>query len=178
MLHSVLNRPGGCIRIVLCLKVHWSLRFSNAYWSTNMRVLIVYIPQLLNTLAPLLGMSLISIFNKTLVTGVMPSYWQTDIVTLIRKKGSEHDCAYYTHVSLTYIACNILEHFERDGIQLHLTRNSLLNYAQHGFMSYKSILMNLLCSHDDISSLVDPNKDVDMVFLDLPRCSESPINHC
>lgn len=81
---------------------------------------------------------LTSLFNKTLVTGVMPSNWQTSLVTPIHKKGSKHDCANCRSVSLT-------KRLVRDKILLHLTRNSLLTDTQHGFMPKRSTLTNLLC---------------------------------
>lgn len=106
-----------------------------------------------------------SIFNKTLVTKVMPSDWQTALGTPIHKNGSTHVCAMYKSVSLTLITCKIMKRFVRTSIWLQLTRNNPLNKAQHEFIPKRSTLTDLLSVLEDYWSLIDAEQDVDMVFL-------------
>lgn len=43
--------------------------------------------------------SLTYIFNKTLISGVIPADWQTILVTPIYEKGSKFDCTEYMNAS-------------------------------------------------------------------------------
>ena len=54
--------------------------------------------------------------NKSVQENCIPSVWKTAEVTAIFKKGAKNDPGNYRPVSLTCIACKILESFIRDQI--------------------------------------------------------------
>ena len=72
-------------------------------------------------LAPLLAPILTAIFHQSMDTGVLPSSWLTAYVTPIFKKGSTCLPENYRPVSLTCVACKLLEHVI---CSIDLARNS------------------------------------------------------
>jgi hypothetical protein len=67
------------------------------------------------------------------------------------------------------VCCKIFESLVIDDLMSHLLDNGLLNPSQHGFMSKKSCMTNLLEFFEVVTSVVDNGDAVDAVFLDFPR---------
>ena len=84
------------------------------------------------------------IFNKLLAEGAVPSIWKKANVCPIFKKGSKTDPGNYRPVSLTCVVDKVMESVLKDAIVKHLTENKLIRDSQHGFMSGRSCLTNLL----------------------------------
>jgi hypothetical protein len=84
------------------------------------------------------------IFTKFFQEGSVPSIWKQANVTPIFKKGVKGNPGNYRPVSLTFVICNIMESLIRDQLVLHLADNQLLRTSQHGFISGRSTLTNLL----------------------------------
>ena len=95
------------------------------------------------------------IFKESLRQSVIPSDWRRANVTPIFKKGSRQSAANYRPVSLTSVVCKLLESIIRGGVTEHLNKYSLLNKSQHGFISKRSCLINLLEFCDDVSGILD-----------------------
>ena len=75
----------------------------------------------------------------------------------------------YRPISLTSIVCKIFESLIRDGITAHLHMNNVINASQHGFMSKKSCLTNLLEYLEELTRLVDEGNSVDVIYLDFAK---------
>jgi len=57
----------------------------------------------------------------------------------------------------------------------HITVNSLINASQHGFLSRRSCLTNLLQFLEFVTSAVEQNKPVDVIYLDFQKaCNKVP----
>lgn len=65
----------------------------------------------------------------------------------------------------------------RSRILLHLTRNNLLSDPQQEYLSKRSTLTNLLCTHHDNLSLINAKQYVDVIFLDFSKAFVV-MNHC
>ena len=61
-----------------------------------------------------LGTTLEIIYNSTLENGSMPKEWRQAHITAIFKKGSRKIACNYRPISLTCIACKIMESLVRD----------------------------------------------------------------
>jgi hypothetical protein len=118
-----------------------------------------------DALAPALSM----IFNDSLQSGVVPKDWKLANVTPIFKKGSKGNPGNYRPVSLTSIACKIMESCMRDRIVTHLVDNSLIRDSQHGFMRNKSTTTNLLEFLETLTSEQDQGLAIDVVYLDFAK---------
>ena len=84
----------------------------------------------------------------------------------IFKKGSRTDRANYRPVSLTSVPCKIMESLIKEQMLAHLETNSVVTDAQHGFMSSRSCLTNLLESLEHWTKALDEGYGIDILYLD------------
>ena len=70
---------------------------------------------------------------------------------------------------MTCVLCKVMESLLRDAIVQHLEKHSLLRSSQHGFMSGRSTLSNLLEYLEELTRLVDDGHSVDIVYLDFAK---------
>ena len=82
----------------------------------------------------------------------------------------------YRPVSLTSVACKLLESIIRDKITEHLIRNKLINTSQHGFTKNMSCQTNLLEFMDFITKCIDQGDPVDVIYLDFSKAFDK-ISH-
>ena len=108
-------------------------------------------------------------FRRSLAEGVVPADWKKANVTPIFKKGSKGDPGNYRPVSLTSVACKIMESVLRDAITEHLERNHLISGSQHGFFKGRSCATNLLEFLEKAMLAADEGKAMDVVFLDFAK---------
>ena len=62
-----------------------------------------------------------------------------------------------------------MERLVRNAIVDHMTKNNLFSTSQHGFISGKSGITQLLEFMEDITESIDNGKDVDIVYLDFSK---------
>ena len=74
----------------------------------------------------------------------MPEDWRVANVVLLFKKGCREKPGNYRPVSLTSVVGKLLEGILRDRIYRHLETKGLIRDSQHGFVSGKSCLTNLI----------------------------------
>ena len=72
-------------------------------------------------------------------------------------------------MSLTSYLGKILEAILKDSLVDHLSAHSLLNVSQHGFLSKKSCLSNLLEFLEYVTDAVDQGKPVVVIYLDFQK---------
>ena len=77
------------------------------------------------------------------------------------KKGSRIKSENYRPVSLTSVVYKLFETLIRDHIVEFLVKHKLINTFQHGFLSARSYLTNLLCFLEEIAKWVDDGSPVD-----------------
>ena len=83
-------------------------------------------------------------FNLSLNSGEIPWQWKTSIITPVYKKGSKNYVLNYRPISLTSALCRLFERILCSKILEHLTKNNLLSSNQHGFLSGRSTVSQLL----------------------------------
>ncbi len=124
---------------------------------------------LFKKLAFQLAQPLSSIFEVSFNTGTLPSEWQRSLVTPIYKKGSRSIPSNYRPVSLTCVACRIMERIVKEVIVQHLSKNSLFSKSQHGFLSRHSTVTQLLETLNDLTLAVDGKEAVDVAYADVSK---------
>ena len=87
---------------------------------------------------------LAEIFESSIVTGEVPEDWRVASVVPLFKKGCREKPGNYRPVSLTSVVGKLLEGILRDRIHRHLEMQGLIRDSQHGFVSGKSYLSNLI----------------------------------
>ena len=101
-------------------------------------------PKLLSELRNVLCKPLTSLFNTSVQTGVIPQDWRDASVAPLHKKGSKNKSENYRPVSLTSIISKLLKSIVKDSFVKHFDKYSLIRNSQHGFISGKACLTNLL----------------------------------
>ena len=87
---------------------------------------------------------LVIIFQKSFSEGVVPYQWTLANVTPIHKKGSRKLRSSYRPVSFSSIICKIFKSILTRVMHGHLVLNILSSIEQHGFVSSKACVNNLL----------------------------------
>lgn len=125
------------------------------------------IPQLLyKRFAYFLAEPLNIIFQCSYDKGIVPNYFRRTWVTPIFKKGDKHLASNYRPVAQGCIAAKIFEKLIANHLQTFLTRNKLLNPAQHGFVPHKSTCTQLLSMTQDWAMLINAKKSFHCVYID------------
>lgn len=83
--------------------------------------------------APFIAPFLKVLYLKSLSTGSLPHDWKVACVVPVYKSGPRELVNNYRPISLTSIACKILEHVLFSNVMAHITNQNLLNPRQHGF---------------------------------------------
>ncbi|MCP4473118.1 MAG: hypothetical protein GY821_00795 [Gammaproteobacteria bacterium] len=124
-------------------------------------------------LAAPLAFPLSIIMQHSLVTGSLPDPWKTAIVIPIFKKGIRSDFRNYRPISLTSPASKATEGIIKTAFLKFLTDNKLIAPAQHGFLSKKSTVTQLLLCLNDWTKVVDAGGAVDVAYLDIAKAFDS-----
>ena len=103
--------------------------------------------------------------------------WKIAHVTPIHKKGSKSTPNNYRPVSLSSIPCKILESLIRDQLIRHLQDNNIISDYQHGFLSRRSCVTNLLLAMEDWSYNLDNGTPTDIAYLDFAKAFDR-VPHC
>ena len=111
--------------------------------------------------------SITLLFRECFESGSIPLQWKTANVHALHKKGSKTDPSNYRPISLTCIICKIYEKILRAHILKHVLGN--ITGKQHGFVSGKSCLSNLLESVDFINNMLAQSECVDIFYLDFQK---------
>jgi hypothetical protein len=118
-----------------------------------------------NEIAPMLT----NIFQDSIDAGVLPSQWKKTNICAVFKKGSRSDPANYRPISLTCVACKILEHIVHSFVMKHLDKHSILTDLQHGFRAKRSTVSQLILTINDIAKSIDNRNSVHAAVLDFSK---------
>ena len=130
-------------------------------------------PLMLIQLASSLAKPLAILFNTTLRTGKLPTDWKKAKVSPIFKKGAKNRAENYRPISLTSIVCKLMEKFIRQAIMDHLFTNKLITSKQHGFLSGRSTVTQLLKYIDDCIDGISDKSVIDAIYLDFSKAFDT-----
>ena len=116
-----------------------------------------------------------NLFRKCCDGGKIPDVWRTAKVTALHKKGSKCEVQNYRPISLTCILCKIFEKIVRKHVMDHF--EPYVSKTQHGFLSGKSCLSNLLHCFDKIDDILGNGDDVDILYLDFQKAFDTVPHH-
>ena len=126
-------------------------------------------PMLLKETKQIQSKLLTTIFKKSLEDSTLPSKWKEANVTAIFKVGEKKLAENYRPISLTFVPCKLMEKLIRNALVDQMTQNNLFSKAQHGFISGKSCITQLLEFVEDVSRAIDDGEDVDVIYLDFKK---------
>ena len=128
---------------------------------------------LLAELTDYIAKPLAALFNLTLKTGKLPYDWKLAYISPIYKKGAKNRPENYRPISLTSIVCKIIESIIREEILLHLKQYKLISTKQHGFISGRSTVTQLLKYLDTCADMVANGNVVDSIYLDFQKAFDT-----
>ena len=126
-------------------------------------------PRVYKELASVLAGPLTSLFQLSLDKGVVPSDWKKATVCPIFKKGEKYDPVNYRPVSLTSVACKVLEHIITSHLMTYAEDRSLLHPNQHGFRKNKSCEKQLIELIADLTTNMDEQIQMEACILDFSK---------
>ena len=113
------------------------------------------------------------LFQKSLFEKTLPKDWKLANVIPLHKSGNTTEAGNYRPVSLTSVPCKLMESIVMDGVKKHLKKRNIPNDCQHGFVSGRSCLTNLLLSVEDWTEKIDNGSSVDIIYLDISKAFDS-----
>lgn len=126
--------------------------------------------------ASFVSLPLSVIFNISLQTGELPSIWKHACITPVFKKGSSSNPSNYRPISLTCIACKLIEMGIKETLMNHLLQHKLISHHQHGFLCRKSTSTQLLECCEDWNVAMNTHSSVDVVYLDFAKAFDSVVH--
>lgn len=117
------------------------------------------------------------IFRQSLESGVIPGDWLVGKIIPVHKGGERHNPTNYRPISLTSVACKLLEHIIVKNIIIFLEANNFFYVYQHGFRKGLSCETQLAGLTYDITSSLDTGSQVDAVFLDFAKAFDRVPHH-
>ena len=123
--------------------------------------------RLLRETADVIAPSLCCLFNKSLSSGSIPTERKLANVVPVYKKEDREYTVNYRPISPLSIISKVLERCVLDNIKDQLY--SIINDCQHGFVTAKSCITNLIESLDHIGSVLDKGGQVDTIYLDMSK---------
>ena len=131
-------------------------------------------PGILSAAAKELTKPLSVLFKRTIDEEKLPDEWKKALVSPIyKRKGSKTSPNNYRPVSLTCIICKIMEKIIRKAVMEHLQENNIVTSEQHGFMSGRSCMTQLLESMDAWTEALDEHGSVDIIYTDFQKAFDS-----
>jgi hypothetical protein len=110
--------------------------------------------------------------------GRIPTAWKrANITPLYKGKGVKSLPSSYRPISLTCVACKILERIVVSQIQSYLLDNNLISEEQHGFLPGKSTVSNLLACESTIIDRLNRKQSCDVILLDFARAFDKVQHH-
>ncbi|CAB3982691.1 Hypothetical predicted protein [Paramuricea clavata] len=123
--------------------------------------------KLLKETASVIAPSLCKLFNKSLRTGEMPRDWKLANMVPIYKKNEREHVENYRPISLLSVISKVLERCILNNIKDQLYKS--IPACQHGYLTGKSCVTNLLEALDHVGSLLDHGEQIDLVYLDMSK---------
>ncbi|GAB0177176.1 mitochondrial enolase superfamily member 1 [Grus japonensis] len=116
------------------------------------------------------------IFEKLRQSWDVPEVWKKANVTSVFRKGKKDHPWNYRPASFTLIPVKVMEQLILEIISKHIKEKKVIRNCQHRFTKGKSCLSNLITFCDDMTSLVDEGRSVDVVYLDFSKAFDT-ISH-
>jgi len=120
-----------------------------------------------------LAIPLSVLFNNSIYVGKIPDDWKKAIIIPISKGSLASDVCNYRPISLTSVACKIMERVIVQQLLSYLSLHRLISCQQHGFLLRKSTTTNLLETMNDWTLAIDSRDGVLEAYFDFAKAFDS-----
>ena len=129
-----------------------------------------YSNQMIKLLEPSIKYPLLVIFQQSLYNGKFPWAWkEAKIFPLYKGKGDTLHTGSYRPISMCSCLGKLLEHIVKDQLVTYISEKRPLSNAQHGFISGRSTVTNILSCDALITKLENRNANYDIVAFDFKK---------
>ena len=122
---------------------------------------------ILRELAHELSPPLCSLFNQSLILGIVPDIWKEAHVCPVPKGGDRTAVLYYRPISLLSSINKVLERIVFKHLYNHFLENDILTPLQSGFIPGDSTVNQLLFLYNAFCKALDAGKEVRVIFCDI-----------
>jgi hypothetical protein len=129
--------------------------------------------RVLKNCADAIAPSLTVIFQTSIESGQLPTDWLSANISAVFKKGDRNKAENYRPVSLTSVACKLLEHIVCRHLHTHFEKFNILTTRNHGFRSGHSCETQLLTTMNDILISHDAGHQTDIIILDFSKAFDT-----
>jgi hypothetical protein len=126
-------------------------------------------PRVLQEISSQIAEAFKLMYDLSLNNGKLPEDWISSNVSVIYKKGSRADVSNYRPISLTCIACKVLESLLRDHIMSFFVTNNLFTPRQFGFIKGRSTVLQQLQLMDIWTKALENGGQIDIVYTDFEK---------
>ena len=126
-------------------------------------------PIFLKNVTDLISSPLATLFQKSLDEGILPNQWLESYITAIHKKGNKSLAENYRPISITSILCKLMESIVRDQLVAHMETNDILSTKQHGFVTRRNCMTNLLICLESWTQLLESGHPLDIIYTDFAK---------
>jgi len=126
-------------------------------------------PRVLSEISPSIKLLLSIICTQSYDEGCLPSDWKNSHITPVHKKGSKVVPGNYSLVSLTSVIGKMMESMIRDSLVKYMMENNLFCDQQHGFVSGRSCVTQLLVTLELWTELLDSGAPIDVIYWDFQK---------
>lgn len=118
-----------------------------------------------------------TLFNVIFQLGQYPKQWlEAEVTPIFKGKGKNTLAENYRPISLTSVVGKVMESCVKHFMLGHLTDNDLLSPHQHGFISGKSTVTELLECQLRWLECLDKSQVVDVVYIDFAKAFDSVVH--
>jgi hypothetical protein len=110
-----------------------------------------------------------ALINRSFELGKVPSSWKKANVSPVHKKNERSIVSNYRPISLLSTLSKVQERIVYKSMYRFLSQNGLLTAKNSGFKERDSAICQLINIVDKIYKAIEDDKDVCMVFLDVPK---------
>ena len=132
-----------------------------------------YPPLLVKELGHCLVYPLSAMFRSFMSVGRLPAVWKDAIITPVYKSGVASEPANYRPIALTSVFCKLMERVIVSNMLDYCKKYKLITNQQHGFLSKRSTVTNLLYCLNDWTCAIMNRHSVAVAYIDFQKAFDS-----
>lgn len=131
-------------------------------------------PLVLKMNASVIAQPITDLFNKSLADGYFPSLWKSSAIKPIFKYGVRCDIENYRGICILSVLPKLFEKLVNKHLSFHCKQ--IISSKQHGFVSGRSTVTNLVLLTNFVSSALSNGNNVEVVYTDFSKAFDK-IDH-
>ena len=127
----------------------------------------------LKSIADIIAAPFVLLFDLSMRTGAIPVIWKLGYVIPAYKRGNASSKQNYRPISLTCIACKVMETIVHKDIITYLKKYDLITAHQFGFLIKRSTCTQLLTVLHDWCDAINQRLAIDVIYIDFSKAFDT-----